>query len=71
MKVNLLLLAIFVNSILGEIGVTEGLNDDDLEVSYETVARISSLPLHCYKVEYPYKLGQVLNSDSDLKTPSG
>jgi len=70
MKVNLLLLAIFVNSISGEIGVTEGLNDDDLEVSYETVARISSLPLHCYKVEYPYKLGQVLNSDSDLKTPS-
>jgi len=70
MKVNLLLLAIFVNFISGEIGVTEGLNDDDLEVSYETVARISSLPLHCYKVEYPYKLGQVLNSDSDLKTPS-
>jgi len=70
MKVNLILLAIFFNAISGEIGVTEGLNDDDLQLSYETVARIASLPLHCYKVEYPYKLGQVLASDSDLKTPS-
>jgi len=70
MKVNLILLAIFFNAISGEIGVTEGLNDDDLQLTYETVARITSLPLHCYKVEYPYKLGQVLASDSDLKTPS-
>lgn len=70
MKVNLILLAIFFNAISGEIGVTEGLNDDDLQLSYETVSRIASLPLHCYKVEYPYKLGQVLASDSDLRTPS-
>lgn len=30
---------------------------------------IISLPVHCLEVEYPNKLGQVLGSDADLKTP--
>lgn len=30
---------------------------------------IISLPIHCLEVEYPNKLGQVLGSDADLKTP--
>ena len=51
-------------------GVTEGLNDDDLDLDYETVARIASLPLHCYEVEYPNKLNQVLNDETDLLPPS-
>ena len=51
--------------------VTATLNDDDLILEYDTVARIASLPLHCHHVEFPYKLGQVLTSESDLKTPSG
>jgi len=50
--------------------VTAALNDDDLILEYDTVARIASLPLHCHHVEFPYKLGQVLTSESDLKTPS-
>ena len=50
--------------------VTEGLNDDDLDLDYDTVARISSLPLHCFEVEYPNKLSQVLNDETDLLPPS-
>jgi len=30
---------------------------------------ILSLPVHCLEVEYPNKMGQVLGSDADLKTP--
>ena len=49
--------------------VTEGLNDDDLSLDYDTVARIASLPLHCHSVEYPNKLSQVLEGDADLLPP--
>ena len=52
-------------------GVTEGLNDDDLSLDYDTVARIASLPLHCHSVEYPNKLSQVLDGDADLLPPRG
>ena len=51
--------------------VTEGLNDDDLSLDYDTVARIASLPLHCHSVEYPNKLSQVLEGDADLLPPRG
>ena len=51
--------------------VTEPLNDDDLLLEYETVARIASLPLHCHRVQYPNKLQQTLTSDSELLPPSG
>ena len=51
--------------------VTAPLNDDDLLLDYETVARIASLPLHCHSIEYPNKLQQTLTSDSELLPPSG
>ena len=51
--------------------VTEGLNDDDLSLDYDTVARIASLPLHCHSVEFPNKLSQVLDSEADLLPPRG
>jgi len=31
--------------------------------------KIIALPLHCLSIEYPNKLGQVLNSDTELKSP--
>ena len=52
-------------------GVTEGLNDDDLSLDYDTVARIASLPLHCHSVEFPHKLSQVLDSEAELLPPRG
>lgn len=38
-------------------------------LSIDLAKRILSQPLGCLDVEYPNKLGQVLGSDSDLKTP--
>src|SRR5690606_39598376 len=36
----------------------------------EAVAkRIFKLPTHCLTIEYPNKLGQVLGSEADLKSP--
>ncbi|TDS54006.1 DUF2891 domain-containing protein [Myroides indicus] len=35
----------------------------------EQAKKIVELPLHCIETEYPNKLGQVLGSDSDLKSP--
>src|SRR5690606_900046 len=35
----------------------------------ELARRIIALPTHCLEVEYPNKLGQVLGSDEDLKSP--
>lgn len=35
----------------------------------EQASQIFSLPVHCLEVEYPNKLGQVLGSDADLKSP--
>jgi len=43
--------------------------NSDLELDYTTVARLASLPLHCYSTEFPYKGGQVLLSEEDLKLP--
>lgn len=36
----------------------------------EQAARLISLPVKCADQEYPNKLGQVLNEDDDLKSPS-
>lgn len=35
----------------------------------ELARRIIALPTHCLEVEYPNKLGQVLGSEEDLKSP--
>jgi len=44
--------------------------DDDLDLNYETVAQLASLPLHCHGVEYPNKLNQVLQNETELLSPS-
>ncbi len=31
--------------------------------------RLAQLPIHCVETQYPYKLGQTLGSEKDLKTP--
>lgn len=40
-----------------------------LRLSQEQAKAIFELPNHCLEVEYPNKLGQVLGSDADLKSP--
>ncbi|WP_149913296.1 DUF2891 domain-containing protein [Sphingobacterium cavernae] len=40
-----------------------------LTLTQEQAKGIFELPIHCLEVEYPNKLGQVLGSDTDLKSP--
>ena len=40
-----------------------------ITLTEELASQIFSLPTHCLEVEYPNKLGQVLGSDADLKSP--
>ena len=54
-----------------EVTSTSPLNDDDLSLDYETVARVASLPLTCYSQEFPNKLSQTLDKETDLLPPSG
>ena len=54
-----------------EVTSTSPLNDDDLSLDYETVARVASLPLTCYSQEFPNKLSQTLDKETDLLRPSG
>ncbi|WP_409150162.1 DUF2891 domain-containing protein [Sphingobacterium sp. BS-2] len=42
---------------------------EDVKLSFELAQQIYAMPTHCIEVEYPNKLGQVLGSDSDLKSP--
>merc|ERR1719228_1165579 len=42
----------------------------DLELDYSTVVQLASLPLHCHNVEYPNKLGQVLQDSTELLSPA-
>lgn len=42
---------------------------EQLTLNEETAQRIFALPIHCLTIEYPNKLGQVLGSDTDLKSP--
>lgn len=39
------------------------------ELKIEQAQKIFDLPAHCITIEYPNKLGNVLGSDADLKTP--
>ena len=41
----------------------------NLDLTIEQAERLSSLPLKCIQQEYPNKLGQVLNNDSEVKSP--
>lgn len=42
---------------------------EQLTLNEETAKRIFELPTHCLTIEYPNKLGQVLGSETDLKSP--
>lgn len=39
------------------------------QLNLEQANRLATLPIHCINIEYPNKLGQVLGSDDDLKSP--
>ena len=67
----LLLLSTLQLASCAEAEVTSPLNDDDLSLDYETVARVASLPLTCYSQEFPNKLSQTLDKETDLLPPSG
>ncbi|HUH25429.1 MAG TPA: DUF2891 domain-containing protein [Flavobacterium sp.] len=41
----------------------------ELKLQLAEAQKIIALPLHCLEVEYPNKLGQVLNNDAELKAP--
>ncbi|MDA7803384.1 DUF2891 domain-containing protein [Crocinitomix sp.] len=41
----------------------------DLKLDYSTMKKFAALPLQCIPTQYPYKLGQVISSDLDLRTP--
>lgn len=41
----------------------------DLKLEVAEAQKIIELPLHCLEVEYPNKLGQVLKSSDELKSP--
>ncbi len=47
----------------------EDLPSESTVLKKELAAHILTLPVHCLEVEYPNKLGQVLGSGKDLKSP--
>lgn len=57
------------NSAETEMNNTETGSVGELTLTKEQAGQIFSLPVHCLEVEYPNKLGQVLGSDADLKSP--
>lgn len=44
-------------------------SESTLQLSVEEAKKIIELPLHCLEIEYPNKLGQVLASSEELKSP--
>ncbi|MEG0916269.1 MAG: DUF2891 family protein, partial [Myroides sp.] len=44
-------------------------NQKTLKLELAEAQKIIALPLHCLEVEYPNKLGQVLKSSDELKSP--
>lgn len=52
-----------------EISSDEAKNQAKLDLTIQEAERLSSLPLKCLQQEYPNKLGQVLNNDSEVKSP--
>lgn len=47
----------------------EPANVEEIKLNADIAKSIFSLPTHCLQIEYPNKLGQVIGSDADLKTP--
>lgn len=78
MKINsyLLLSACFLFMTCGERSNQEPADQNtnreslpEISLTIEQAESIFNLPVHCLEVEYPNKLGQVLGSDTDLKSP--
>lgn len=42
---------------------------EEAKLTSELAKQIFALPVHCLTIEYPNKLGQVIGSDADLKSP--
>ena len=77
MKSAILLSVIFLGLICNSCNPTQQsdnlLNKEPMEsrpeLNMDQAYQLSLLPLHCILVEYPNKMGQVLSSDADLKSP--
>src|SRR5690606_6543831 len=52
-----------------EITIQPQQNQKSLKLELAEAKKIIALPLHCLEVEYPNKLGQVLKSSDELKSP--
>src|SRR5690606_14164370 len=48
---------------------SEDVTSKNLKLELAEAQKIIALPLYCLEVEYPDKLGQVLASDAELKSP--
>ncbi len=59
----------FVMSCQSNTPQTESSADATIALDIKEAKRILDLPLHCLMTEYPNKLGQVIGSEQDLKTP--
>ncbi|MHC5200970.1 DUF2891 domain-containing protein [Myroides sp. LJL119] len=71
-KISGLCIAVFMvscNSNSASKGLQETNNITPLELNLTQAKKIIELPLGCIELEYPNKLGQVLDSDKDLATP--
>lgn len=62
MKKIILILFVFVSCV----SISQ---ENQLKLDYATFEKFAALPLHCIPTEYPYKLGQVISSDEDLRSP--
>jgi len=65
----LLSVLFLVTGVLGQVSQVADIEDSDLILDYDTMARMASLPFHCIETEYPNKLGQVLLSETELLSP--
>lgn len=68
-KIAYLLLIGTVLSCQNKTTLTETTSEATLQLSLDEAKKIIELPLHCLEVEYPNKLGQVLASSEELKSP--
>ena len=73
MKIRYLMMAVAVFIGLAEVsfaGTGEGGSSVKVSVNQELAARFARLALDCVHREYPNKIGHVLNTDEDARTPS-
>lgn len=53
-----------------KVEIENGKTEEHTKLTVNQAKKILELPLHCIEIEYPNKMGQVLGSDSDLKSPT-